>query len=239
MEDPWSEGAPEAQVSTEAGGRGARRAIRWALVAVGALVASAAVVVLVVVVSGERTVNAGTPAGAGVGSESQPVPLGTAAGVGGGWRLTVRSVTRHAQALLGPLPQATPKNAEAILLSVVIGYSGPGDAAPSKLLARTYVTGRRPVAYPPVSGDLNCVEPGGNAKRASRPLNQVTAHVFTRTTVGGHLCFQVSRRDATALRLFVEPPGCRPSASRPACEREIWFALGAPGAAGRQAADTP
>jgi hypothetical protein len=162
----------------------------------------------------------------------RPVPLGTAARVGGGWTLTVRSVTRHAQALLGPLPQATAKNAEEILLSVVVGYAGRGDAAPAKLFARTYVSGRRPVAYSPVSGDLNCVATGGDPTRASRPLNQVTAHVFGGTTVGGHLCFAVSRRDARALRLFVDPPGCKPSATAPACERETWFALAArrPGA---------
>jgi hypothetical protein len=199
--------------------------IRWALVALGALVASVAIVALVVVVSGERKVNAGTPADVEVGSESRPVSLGTAARVGGGWTLTVRSVTRHAHALLGPLPQAIPRNAEEILLSVVVGYAGPGDAAPARLLSRTYVSGRRPVAYTPASGDLNCVEPGRDPAQASRPLNQVTAHVFAGTTVAGHLCFDVSRRDARSLRLFVEPPGCKPSATRPACEREIWFAL--------------
>lgn len=210
---------------SEAGDRRAPGIVGWALVASGVLVAAVAVVALVVVVSGDRTGTAGTSARTAVGSESRPVPLGKPGGVGSGWRLTVRSVTRDAQALLGPLPHPTPKKAEEILVSVVVGYSGPEDEPLTKLLARTYVAGSRPVAYSPDAGDLNCIERTGDPMHAPRPLNQVTAHIFSGTRIAGHLCFEVAHRDANALRLFVDPPGCRPSTSTPRCERQVWFAL--------------
>ena len=62
-------------------------------------------------------------------------------------------------------------------------------------------------------------------EKVVRPLNEASKEVFSGAMVKGHLCFEVSRNDASTLVLYVNAPGCNASITGDTCNKQVWFAL--------------
>lgn len=137
-------------------------------------------------------------------TRSHPIPLGTNADVGRGWRVRVNSALPDTQ--LYPPP---PVGAEYLDANVTIGYFGGGSRTPSDYLA-WQVVGSHHTMYSP--GSNPCPYPG------PQPPLPTYNPIYTGQSVTGYVCWQVAANDASSLELYFGSG----SLNYP---RTTWFAL--------------
>ena len=121
-------------------------------------------------------------------TRAHPIPLGTAADVGGGWRVRVNSVTPNVQ--LSPAP---PSGAQYFGANVTIGYFGGGSATPEQDLG-WQVIGSHHTTYNP--GLAPCPYPG------PQPALPMYDPVYSGQSVTGYVCWQIAANDANSLELY-------------------------------------
>jgi hypothetical protein len=178
-----------------------RRTVKWTLIVLGLLMV--ALIVGAVLGFGNKSKSSSGPGG--TGSRSDPVPMGKAADVGGGWRLKVLHVTPNAnrQVLaaekaanpLGPWTRV-PKGAQDFVVNLVVTYTGGGKGDLHSLLNLGLgAIGAHNASYNLT--DNSCAD--FLPKRLD--LSQ-HGDVFSGQTARGKVCFQIAANDAKTLLLY-------------------------------------
>jgi hypothetical protein len=127
------------------------------------------------------------PVGRGITSD-HPIPLGSEASVGRGWRVRVNSVEPNAQ-LLPPAPAG----ADYFAANVTIGYFGGGSATPENDLTWQTI-GNHHTPYNP--GSSPCPDLG------PQPPLDAYDPVPSGQSISGNVCWRIAANDASSLELF-------------------------------------
>ena len=148
-----------------------------------------------------------------LGAETNPIPLGTAAAINGGWRLTVTGVTLDADAQVlavvdpyfgGPANNPLPPGAQYSLVTISATYAWGG----SSDLGDLQGVGSQGATYSPDG----CEPPAPT-------LDSVESNVFSGQTITANLCFKIAANDAGVLMLTADAP------VQNYIESQVWFAL--------------
>jgi hypothetical protein len=169
----------------------------------------------------------------GPGSRSQPIALGHAAAIGGGWRLRVVHVTRNANqevaaaskklCAAGVCDSPPPRGAQDFMVFVVLTYAGGGKSDAGALVANGIrAIGRHGASYDPYSDSCGHVWPKPSLKQAGT--------LYYGVSLRGNVCFQIAVNDAASLMLFTGPPLDAPPKGTyvidlPDGIKQVWFAL--------------
>jgi hypothetical protein len=167
-------------------------------------------------------------AGANFGSRSRPVPVGTAASIGGGWWVKVDSATLNANRLFSQNPP--PRGAQNVLVMLTLSYRGGGKDDASNLVNDILrVEGAHGVSYDEINdpcGTADASQPGlGDTGVVTwpRPSLQSAGEVFSNQSVRGNLCYTIAANDAKTLELFSTGVG-NLIFSYPTIKK-VWFAV--------------
>jgi len=138
----------------------------------------------------ERNVHVGAtfvPAAPGI-TRDHPIPLGTIAGVGNGWRVRVNSVMPS-----GQLSPPAPIGAQYFSANVTIAYFGGGSATPEDSLT-WQATGSHRTPYNP--GLNPCPYPG------PQPPLPTFNPIVSGQSATGYVCWQIAANDAGSLEMY-------------------------------------
>lgn len=142
-------------------------------------------------VYGVRNVRVGAtfiPVARGI-TKDNPVPLGTSANVGQGWRVRVNSVVPQAQLLPAP-----PAGADYFAADVTIGYFGGASSTPENYLTWRAI-GSHHTPYDP--GSSPCPNQGPD------PALNTYDPVLSGQSRSGYVCWQIAANDAGSLELYI------------------------------------
>lgn len=158
-------------------------------------------------VTGKDAARAGRPRVKPGSTRTHPIPVGTEAKIGRGWKLRIDSVTPKAQ-LTGGEP--VPAGAEDFVAHVSAKYTGSGSSALYPLELALAVAGPHGQGYRlPADG---CT---GNW-----PIPALTTasneRVYSGQSAAGSVCWTIATKDEAKLELYVAPSFAK---------RRIWFAL--------------
>jgi hypothetical protein len=182
--------------------RTVRKIVKWTLIVLGLLVVAA--IVGAALGLGNKGKGSNGPT-SGLGSRSDPIPIGKVADIGGGWRLKVLQVTPNANREviaaektanpLGPNPPL-PKGARDFLVKLALRYGGGGRGDLKSLVGiGLNVMGVHNASY--TLTDNSCAD--FLPKRLD--LSQ-GGDIFSGQTARGSVCFQIAANDARSLLLY-------------------------------------
>lgn len=148
------------------------------------------------------------------GARVNPIRLGTTAGVGAGWSLTVISVKPDASqevlAVKEPNGESAnrppPQGAQDFMVLVNAIYEAGGKGNPTHLLNHLYAEGSHKARYDTQENSCGTWP---------EPSFQYAPDVFPGQNLTGNVCFQVAANDASSLMLYTELPNTK----------QVWFAL--------------
>jgi hypothetical protein len=210
-----------------------RRVVKWTLLALGALTATA--VALAVAGVGKHHDNAATGSNAAparqaalaalakLGTRSDPVPLRKPFAIGGGWRLKVVSaIPDDTQALLALTDPDTnahnappPAGAQDFLASVTATYTGGGSSDLAELNLEAMGAHNAPNNIGILDDACGALPPP--------VLNGHFQPVFSGQSVTGKICWQIASNDAASLKLDAQTLNLA-NLSKPK-QNNTWFAL--------------
>jgi hypothetical protein len=142
-------------------------------------------------VYGERDVHVSAtfiPVARGL-TRDHPIPLGTTAKVGKGWRVRVNSVQPSAQLL-----PAAPAGAAYFAANVTIGYFGGASSTPENYLTWQAI-GSHHTPYNP--GSSPC------PNRGPEPALDTYDPVLSGQSRSGYVCWQITANDVGSLELYI------------------------------------
>lgn len=204
--------------------RAVRRVVKWTLIVLGLLFAGIIALALALGTKGTRKAGSGM----GFGSRSQPVRLGKAAVIGGGWRVKVLRVVPKADRRIvstknkyGEKPnKPPPPGAQDYMVKLAVTYIGGGKGNLGTLATLgIHAMGKHNADYDTGLFGEAC----GSA--LPKPNFLYAGNVFSGRTVRGNVCFQIAKNDAHTLNLYTGNATNAQLHLLPAGIKRVWFAL--------------